>query len=71
MKRYYIIDGDNNTFDTLRDAKFHIDIAYTPQEQKKYLHDTYIVGMQGDREISQTKITVTDKGVKYGITEKL
>ena len=71
MKRYYIIDGDNNTFDTLRDAKFHIDIAYTPQEQKKYLHGTYIVGMQGDREISQTKITVTDKGVKYGMTEKL
>lgn len=71
MKRYYIIDEDNNTFDTLRDAKYHVEIAYTKEEQKKYLHNSYIVGMQGDKEISQTKITVTDKGVKYGKTEKL
>lgn len=71
MKKYYIIDGDNNVFDTLRAAKYHIEIAYTPAEQKKYLHNSYIVGMQGDKEISQTKITVTDKGVKYGKTEKL
>ena len=71
MKKYYIIDGDNNTFDTLRAAKYHVEIAYTPEEQKKYLHNSYIVGMQGDKEISQTKITVTDNGVKYGKTGKL
>lgn len=71
MKRYYIIDGDNNTFDTLRAAKYHVEIAYTKEEQKKYLHNSYIVGMQGDKEISQTKITVTDKGVRYGKTEKV
>lgn len=34
MKKYYIIDGDNNVFDTLRAAKYHIEIAYTPEEQK-------------------------------------
>ena len=63
MKRCYIIEGDNNYFDTLREAKYHIEIAYTKEEQKKYLHDTYIIGMQGDKEISQTKITVTDNVV--------
>lgn len=34
MKKYYIIDGDNNVFDTLRADKYHIEIAYTPAEQK-------------------------------------
>lgn len=34
MKRYYIIDGDNNIFDALRAAKYHVEIAYTKEEQK-------------------------------------
>lgn len=70
MKKYYVIDGDNNIFDTLRAGKYHIEIAYTHAEQKKYLHNSYIVGMQGDKEISATKIIVTDKGVRYGKTKK-
>nr|DAK84970.1 MAG TPA: hypothetical protein [Caudoviricetes sp.] len=46
--RTYTIDGCNEMFLTLQEAKKHIWLAYTPKECIKELTDTYIVGWQGE-----------------------
>ena len=40
----YFIDGENNIFKTLSEAKYHIYIAYTKNERVKYLNEACIVG---------------------------
>lgn len=67
----YTIDGCNEMFLTLQEAKTHIWIAYTPKECIKELTDTYIVGWKGGEVHSLTAIKVNDNGkVSYDRTVK-
>ena len=59
----YFIDGENNIFKTLSEAKYHIYIAYTPKERIKYLNEAYIVGFdKKDEYRSYTPIKIDDEG---------
>lgn len=40
MRNYWNIDGDNNEFATLREAKSHIWLAYTDKERKQLHNET-------------------------------
>lgn len=69
--RTYTIDGCNEMFLTLQEAKKHIWLAYTPKECIKELTDTYIVGWQGENVHSLTAIRVNEYGeISYGRTVK-
>lgn len=69
--RTYTIDGCNEMFLTLQEAKKHIWLAYTPKECIKELTDTYIVGWQGENVHSLTAIRVNEcGGISYGRTVK-
>lgn len=71
MRTYYIIDGNNNVFSTLRDAKFHIWCAYTAKERIKYLQDATICKVHNDEIVSYTPIRIDEDGnVTYGKTKK-
>lgn len=71
MKTYYQIDGDNNTFPTLRDAKWHCIIAYTPKERLRYLNDTCITKVVKDEVATYTPVRVSEGGkLSYGRTVK-
>lgn len=72
MKNYWTIDGDNNIFRTLRDAKHHIWIAYTPNECKKYLNGCMICRHIGGEIVSSVTIRVNEEGkVTYSRVKKL
>ena len=59
----YFIDGENNIFKTLSEAKYHIYIAYTPKERIKYLNEACIVGFDTKNEYrSYTPIKIDDEG---------
>ena len=61
----YIIDGENEVFKTLRDAKYHIWFAYTPDERIRYFgkEPCYICGIGSHDEIvSLTEIKVDENG---------
>ena len=61
----YRIDGENETFSTLKDAKYHIWFAYTNNERIRYFgkEPSYIVGIdRKDEIVSITEIKVDDKG---------
>ena len=60
--KYYAIDGVNYAFPTLREAKWHCEIAYTPNERKKFLHDTCITKVVNDEVKTYTRIYVSDSG---------
>lgn len=62
MKRYWQIDGDNNIFATLSDAKYHIWLAYTPDERKKYLRNTQITHVINEQIFSTVEIRISDSG---------
>ena len=69
MKQYYSIDGDNNVFPTLREAKWHCSFAYTPRERVRYLQDTCITKVVKDEVVSYTRIKVSESGaLSYGRT---
>lgn len=63
---YYIIDGENYEFKSLREAKWHIHFAYTSNERIKYFgkEPSYICGINGRTEevVSITEIKVDDNG---------
>lgn len=68
---YYIIDGINETFATLKDAKFHVYVAYTDKERAKYLRDTNICKVVNGETSTVTDILVDDNGkYKFGKTVK-
>lgn len=71
MKAYYQIDGDNNIFRTLKEAKYHVWIAYTQKERVKYLSDTYITKVVGEEVVTITKIKVNNESYSFGKTIKL
>lgn len=70
----YVIDGENQVFKTLRDAKAHIMGAYTPNERIKYFgkETCYIIGYNRNDMISTlTQIKVDKKGKEsFGKTMK-
>lgn len=69
--RTYTIDGCNEMFLTLQEAKKHIWLAYTPKECIKELTDTCIVGWKDGEVHSLTAIRVNKNGkVSYGRTVK-
>lgn len=69
--RTYTIDGCNEMFLTLQEAKEHIWLAYTPKECIKELTDTCIVGWKDGEVHSLTAIRVNENGkVSYGRTVK-
>ena len=71
-KSTYRIDGDNNLFATLREAKHHIYVAYTAREAVKYLTGAVIACVRGEHVHTLTPIMVSDEGrVSYGRTRKL
>lgn len=61
-KNYWAIDGDNNIFDTLSEAKYHCDIAYTPKERIKYLNNTEIYQIKNNELYSTVTIHTDDEG---------
>ena len=55
MKRRYVIaDGESGSFDTLKDAKFHLSL-YNDKEYNEFV-GYFIVGYNGDEIISLTEI---------------
>lgn len=62
MKKYWQIDGDNNIFETLEEAKYHVWVAYTPDERKKYLRNTQITHVTNEQIISTVDIRISDSG---------
>lgn len=69
--RTYTIDGCNEMFLTLQEAKKHIWLAYTPKECIKELTDICIVGWKDGEVHSLTAIRVNKNGkVSYSRTVK-
>lgn len=67
----YRIDGDNNTFGTLREAKHYIHVAYTAREAVKYLTGAVIALVRNEEMVTITPVLVTDEGrVSFGKTKK-
>lgn len=70
-KNYFLIDGVNEEFETLNDAKHHIYIAYTPKERVKDLSGSSILHIINDEEASYTPIYVKKDGsYSFGRTIK-
>ena len=71
MKTYYQIDGDNNHFPTLREAKHHVYIAYTERERLKYLQGCNICGVAREEITTITPIIIDEAGgYRFGKTRK-
>lgn len=67
----YCIDSVNEDFPSLRAAKLHVSIAYTPEERLRELKGTSIVGYKNDKLYSNTFIIVDKSGsYAFGITKK-
>lgn len=68
---YYQIDGVNGLFATLKDAKFHIYVAYTDKERAKYLPSSKITKVVNRQAVTYTPVIVDDNGkYKFGKTVK-
>lgn len=68
---YYRIDGENEIFRSLRNAKHHVWLAYTKDERKKYLNGSSIVKIENDEVVTMTPIIVTEDGYSFGKTIKV
>lgn len=70
-KKYYQIDGVNEVFNTLKNAKWHIYVSYTDKERAKYLRDANICKVVNGETSTVTPIIVSDNGkYKFGKTVK-
>lgn len=68
---YWTIDGINEVFESLKDAKWHVEIAFTNNERVKYLTNTSISHIVNDEVVSTVKINIdSDGNFKFGRTEK-
>lgn len=68
----YCIDGVNEDFPSLRAAKLHVDLAYTPEERLKELKGTSITGYEYDEPITITPILLDERGNNaFGKTQDL
>lgn len=71
MTTYYIIDGVHGVFSTLKEAKYHIWVAYTAKERVKYLGDTTILKVHNEEAITYTSVKINEEGnVAYGKTKR-
>lgn len=61
MRNYWIIDGDNNEFATLREAKSHIWLAYTDKERQQLDGET-ITHVVNERAVGLVFIYVNGDG---------
>lgn len=62
---FYQIDGVNEVFNTLKNAKWHIYVAYTDKERAKYLPASSCIYKVVNGEVTTyTPFTVDDNG-KY------
>ena len=61
-KNYWAIDGVNECFNTLSEAKYYCDIAYTPKERIKYLNNTEICHFKNNELCSTVIIHTDDEG---------
>lgn len=61
-KSYYQIDGVNEKFRTLYNAKHHVYIAYTPNERIRELYGTCITQVKKDEVISMTPVRIDENG---------
>lgn len=67
---FYRIDGEEQTFRSLRNAKHHIWIAYT-QNERLLLHGSNILKFKNDKIETMTPIYVTEDGYSFGKTIKI
>ena len=63
-KSYWRIDGVNDTFRTLEDAKDYISTAYTVREASM-LNGCSITHFAGEEIISEVRISANGNGVSY------
>ena len=63
MKSYWTIDGVNQVFRTLEDAKDYIAFNYTPQEVRKYLQYNDICHIVNGKWISYVRITIKNLNI--------
>lgn len=71
MTTYYIINGANGVFSTLKEAKYHIWVAYTAKERVKFLGDTTILKIHNEEAVTYTPVKIDEEGnVTYGKTKK-
>lgn len=69
--RYYQIDGVNELFATLKDAKYYIYVAFTDKERAKYLPSSKITKIVNEQAVTYTPVIVDDNGkYKFGRTIK-
>lgn len=70
----YQVDDVNYSFNSLKEAKWHVQIAYTNKERLKYRHESwciYGISRKGDL-VSSTEIKIDDDGnLSFGRTLKL
>lgn len=70
-KNYWRIDGDNNIFNTLKDAKHHVWLGYTPRERIINLDQQSIYHVINGDVVSYVEMKTTDDGeVRYGRVKK-
>ena len=70
MNPYYYIDGVNIHFKHLWAAKYHVYVAFTQEERKKYLRNTCITKVYNEEIVTTTPIIVTDNSYSFGKTKK-
>lgn len=69
---YWTIDGCNDAFKTLDDAKYHCEIAYTEHERIKYLRNCEIIHVVNEEVVSSVTIKLTEDGkLSFGRIKKL
>lgn len=62
MKAKWLITGDDNFFDRLRDLMWHIEIAYTPKERIEYLNNEIIIRTVNDESEGKYILKVDNDG---------
>ena len=67
---FYRIDGEEQKFRSLRNAKHHIWIAYK-QNERLLLHGSNIIKFKNDKIETITSIYVTEDGYSFGKTIKI
>lgn len=68
---YWKIEGVNEIFRTLQDAKYHIYVGYTPQEVRKYLQYMDINHYVKGKCVSYVRITIKNDKPHYSTINKL
>lgn len=71
MKKFYQIEGDDNQFRSLRNAKHYVYLCYTHEERMKHLKDASIVQLINDKVVTKTPIIITTDGYSFGKTIKI